>query len=155
MKLTSTIISVLLATSASAVLDKWAPWGKRDYACINAYSGPTDNSTIAPNWPIEIRFNRNSGRCDASLDHYPTAEYSLWLHNNPVRQPAGFVTSEYQVKLQDGIPSDAGSVTFELPDDLPEVGDDSVWYLRLNTYLPTAPQMPSLFNALGPFRLVR
>lgn len=36
---------------------------------------------------------------------------------------------------------DAGSVTFELPDDLPEVGDDSVWYLRLNTYLPTAPQV--------------
>lgn len=51
------------------------------------------------------------------------------------------MTSEYQVKLQDGIPSDAGSLTFELPDDLPEVGDDSVWYLRLNTYLPTAPQV--------------
>ncbi|KAL4787026.1 hypothetical protein BJX76DRAFT_354636 [Aspergillus varians] len=155
MKFTTTaLLTGLLATSASAAFDKWAPWGKRDYSCINAYSGPTENSSIAANWPVEIRFNRNSGRCDALYDGFANAEYTLFLYNNPVREQ-GFVQSEYQVKLQDGIPADAGSVTFSLPTDLPEVADDTVWYIRLATYLPTAPQSPSLFNALGPFRLVR
>ncbi|KAL4819768.1 hypothetical protein BDW67DRAFT_154093 [Aspergillus spinulosporus] len=153
MKLAAAVVTGLLATSASAAFDKWAPWGKRDYSCINAYSGPTENSTLTTGTPLEIKFNRNSGRCD-SLNDYPTGNYSLWLHNNPVRN-LGFVNSDYQVKIQDGISSDATSVTFTLPDDLPEVADDTVWYLRLDTYLPTAPQMPSLFNALGPFRIVR
>ncbi|CBF73856.1 hypothetical protein AN8086.2 [Aspergillus nidulans FGSC A4] len=153
MKLTAAVVTGLLATSTSAAFDKWAPWGKRDYSCINAYSGPTENSTLTTGTPLEIKFNRNSGRCD-SLNDYPTGNYSLWLHNNPVRN-MGFVNSDYQVKIQDGISSDATSVTFTLPDDLPEVADDTVWYLRLDTYLPTAPQMPSLFNALGPFRIVQ
>ncbi|KAL4882268.1 hypothetical protein BJY04DRAFT_187565 [Aspergillus karnatakaensis] len=154
MKLAAAVATGILATSASAAFDKWAPWGKRDYSCINAYAGPTENSTIAPNWPVEIRFNRNSGRCDSLYDQFPTGEYSLWLYNNPVRE-AGFVKSDYQVKLEGNIPSDAGSVTFTLPDDLPEVDDDTVWYLRLDTWLPTAPQTPTFFNALGPFRLQR
>ncbi|KAL4984429.1 hypothetical protein BDW68DRAFT_18896 [Aspergillus falconensis] len=154
MKFAASIVTGLLATSASAAFDKWAPWGKRDYSCINAYSGPTENSTLTTNTPLEIKFDRNSGRCDSSLNNYPASNYSLWLHNNPVRN-LGFVDSDYQVKIQDGIPSDATSVTFSLPDDLPEVDDDTVWYLRLDTVLATAPQMPSLFNALGPFRIVR
>ncbi|KAL4914670.1 hypothetical protein BDW62DRAFT_190077 [Aspergillus aurantiobrunneus] len=154
MKLPTAIISGLLVTSASAAFDKWSPWGKRDYPCINAYSGPTENSTIAANSPLEIHFNRNSGRCGSTFDNYPTSEYSLWLYNNPVREQ-GFVNWESRVKVQGEIPSDADSVTFSLPADLPEVEDDTVWYLRLDTTLPTAPQMPSFFNALGPFRIVR
>jgi hypothetical protein len=64
----------------------------------------------------------------------------VWLYNNPVREN-GFVKSDYQVKLVDGIPLDAGRVTISLPSDLPEVDDDTVWYLRLDTWLPTAPQV--------------
>ncbi|KAL2827958.1 hypothetical protein BDW59DRAFT_53301 [Aspergillus cavernicola] len=154
MKLTATLVSGLLATTASAAFDKWAPWGKRDYSCINVYQGVPENATLAPNWDVEIGFNRNSGRCGTLYDNFPSGNYSLWLHNNPVLD-MGFVKSDYQLKLQDGIPNTAGRITFSLPDDLPDVDDDTVWYLRLDTYLPTAPQMPSLFNAMGPFRLVR
>ncbi|KAL4929777.1 uncharacterized protein BDV17DRAFT_260981 [Aspergillus undulatus] len=155
MKLTAAITTGLLATSASAAFDKWAPWGKRDYSCINAYSGPTENSTLTTDLPLSIHFNRNSGRCDNDYyDQYPNGNYSLWLYNNPVRD-LGFVNADYRVKIQDGISPDAKSVSFQLPEDLPEVEDDTVWYLRLDTYLPTAPQMPSFFNALGPFRIVR
>lgn len=104
-----------------------------------------ENSTLTTGTPLEIKFDRNSGRCD-SLNDYPTGNYSLWLHNNPVRN-MGFVNSDYKVKIQDGISSDATSVIFTLPDDLPEVADDTVWYLRLDTYLPTAPQVrPLLCN---------
>ncbi|KAL2865016.1 uncharacterized protein BJX67DRAFT_383232 [Aspergillus lucknowensis] len=154
MKFTSALVSGLLATSASAAFDKWAPWGKRDYSCINVYQGVPENATLAANWPVEIGFNRNSGRCDAIYDQYPNSNYSVWLYNNPVRE-LGNVQADYQVRLRDGIPSDAGRVTVTLPSDLPEVDDDTVWYLRLDTWLPTAPQMPSFFNVQGPFRLVR
>ncbi|KAL4794987.1 hypothetical protein BDV19DRAFT_363866 [Aspergillus venezuelensis] len=155
MKFTAAITTALLATSASAAFDKWSPWGKRDYPCINAYSGPTENSTLTTATPLTISFNRNSGRCDNDYyDQYENGNFSLWLYNNPVHD-MGFVNADEQLKVQNGIPADATSVTFQIPSDLPEVNDDSVWYLRLDTYLPNAPQMPTFFNALGPFRIVR
>ncbi|KAL3458963.1 hypothetical protein BJX64DRAFT_210728 [Aspergillus heterothallicus] len=154
MKLTSALVTGLLATSASAVFDKWAPWGKRDYHCLNVYQGVPENASLAQNWPVEIGFNRASGRCDPIYDQFPTSNYSVWLYNNPVRVN-GFVQQDYRVKLVDGIPLDAGRVTIRLPSDLPEVDDDTVWYIRLDTWLPTAPQTPSFFNAQGPFTLTR
>ncbi|KAL4904348.1 hypothetical protein BDW74DRAFT_29536 [Aspergillus multicolor] len=155
MKFTAAVVTGLLATSASALFDKYQPWGKRDYSCINAYSGPTENSTIAAGTTVEIKFDRNSGRCDSYLDAYPAANYSLWLYNNPVSVMNG-VKSDAEIKIrQNDIPSNATSVTFTVPTDLPEVDDETVWYLRLSTSLNTAPQMPSLFSVLGPFRIVQ
>ncbi|KAL3476500.1 hypothetical protein BJX99DRAFT_141183 [Aspergillus californicus] len=155
MKLTTALASGLLATTASAAFDKWSPWGRRDYSCVNVYQGIPENATLAADANVDIAFNRNSGRCGDLYDQYPTSEYSLWLWNNPFRG-AGYVTTwDARVQVKDGIPADADSVTFSVPDDLPAVNDDTVWYLRLDTTVPDAPQYPSLFYAMGPFKIER
>ncbi|KAI9369546.1 hypothetical protein BJX61DRAFT_136858 [Aspergillus egyptiacus] len=153
MKLTATLLTGLLATSASAAFDKWSPWGKRDYSCVNILQGIPENATVAANTAIEIKFDRDSGRCDESLSAYPADNYNVWLYNNPVRNMG--ISWDAQVKVLGDVPADAGSMTVTIPDNLPEVEDDSVWYMRVDTVLATAPQMPSLFYAMGPFRIRR
>ncbi|OJJ58690.1 hypothetical protein ASPSYDRAFT_45086 [Aspergillus sydowii CBS 593.65] len=154
MKLTTTLVTGLLATTASATFDKWLPWGKRDYPCINVYQGIPENATLAAGTPVQIAFNRNTDRCtDSGLDQY-AGNYSVWLYNNPTRN-MGNLGYDAQAKVVDRIPGTAKNVTVTIPADLPKVEDDSNWYLRVDTVLVNAPQMPSLFNAQGPFRIVR
>ncbi|KAF9894794.1 hypothetical protein FE257_004415 [Aspergillus nanangensis] len=152
MKLTFALPTALLALGVAA-FDKNQPWGKRDYACVNAFQGIPDNSTVAPGTQINVKFNRaDTGRCDAYLNQYPGDPYSLWLYNNPVRN-LDVISFDQSIKITDGIAEADGCVTFTIPDNLPVVADDSVWYLRLSTSLSTAPQMPTLFNAAGPFAI--
>ncbi|KAI9924185.1 hypothetical protein AWENTII_003112 [Aspergillus wentii] len=150
MKFTASIIASALAVTASA-FDKNQPWGKRDYSCVNVYQGIPDNSTVAPGTKLDIRFNRVSSNCDDILNQYPGGNYSVWLYNNPVRAP-NTVNFDQSIKITDGIPEKDGAVTITIP-NVPAVKDDSVWYLRLGTDLPTAPQMPTLYNAAGPFTI--
>lgn len=134
------------------------------------YQGIPDHSTVAPGAEITLKFNRESTeRCDSSLSQYPGTPYYVWLVNNPVRN-RDFVSWDQRVKITDGVSEDGGEVTITIPDDLPAVNDDSVWYLRVDTVLSTAPQvslfqsmgsslgtnkvqMPSLFNVAGPFAI--
>lgn len=44
-------------------------------------------------------------------------------------------------------------MSITIPEDLPTVDDESVWYLRLSGSLSTAPQMPTIYNAAGPFTI--
>lgn len=46
-----------------------------------------------------------------------------------------------QIKIAGDIPESVGKVDVKIPKDLPQVKDGSVWYLRLDTSLPTAPQV--------------
>ncbi|KAL4804996.1 hypothetical protein BDV18DRAFT_23641 [Aspergillus unguis] len=153
MKLTTAILCGLYATTASAAFDKFLGWGKRDYPCINAYSGPTDNSTLSAGSTVEIQWDLNSGRCGNTYDGASTGNYSLWLYYNPVHD-LGFANWDHQITIDNAIPPGSNSVTFSIPTDLPADTDEMLWYLRLSTYLPDAPQIPSLFNILGPIRIV-
>lgn len=95
---------------------------------------------------IEIRFNRApTTRCPDPLSQYPGDQYSVWLYNNPVRD-RGAITFDQSIPLVDGIPESAGRVTATIPADLPGVNDTSLWYLRLDTTLSTAPQVGALPN---------
>ncbi|KAI9039429.1 uncharacterized protein KD926_009443 [Aspergillus affinis] len=153
MKLSAALSAALLAVSATAQFDKNLPWGKRDYACINVYQGIPDNSTVAPGAEVTLKFNRApNGHCDSSLSKYPGTPYAVWLYNNPVRN-RDVVSWDKRVKITDGVNEHNGKVTITVPKNLPTVKDDSVWYLRVDTVLSTAPQMPSLFNAAGPFAI--
>ncbi|RHZ61831.1 putative RAN small monomeric GTPase (Ran) [Aspergillus thermomutatus] len=147
MKISTAIISSLLAISASA-FDKYQPWGKRDYACINVYQGIPDNSTVAPGSQIELRFNRApTTYCPGPLSQYPGGEYNVWLYNNPVRVPNS-INFDQSIKIQDGIKEEDGKVTITVPGEIPAVNDDSVWYLRVQTVLETAPQTAFLHRYL-------
>lgn len=123
-------------------------WGKRDYPCVNVFQGIPDNSTVSPGSKITLEFNRAStSHCDDTLAKYPGSDYSLWLYNNPVRN-LDMIHFDQEIKITDGIPEKDGTVTFTIPENLPAVKDDSVWYLRLSTSLSTAPQV-SGFRAFG------
>ncbi|KAL4892015.1 hypothetical protein BDV59DRAFT_202916 [Aspergillus ambiguus] len=141
----------MLAIGAAA-FDKNLPWGKRDYPCVNVYQGIPDNSTIAMGTEITLKFNRQSTQCNEALNKYPGSPYSLWLYNNPVRH-LDDIDWDANVKLADKIAEKDGTVTFAIPRNLTAVKDNTVWYMRLSTVLATAPQMPSLFNAAGPFTI--
>ncbi|KAE8147828.1 hypothetical protein BDV25DRAFT_159550 [Aspergillus avenaceus] len=150
MKISAALSTALLAVSASAAFDKTIPWGKRDYNCVNVWQGIPDNSTIAPGAEINIKFNRDSPKCK-ELRSFPGSPYSVRLYNNPVRNPE--VSWDETVNVKGNITESDGAVSITIPTDLPEVADDSVWYLRLDTSLSTAPQMPTLFHAAGPFAI--
>ncbi|KAF7588108.1 hypothetical protein BBP40_006172 [Aspergillus hancockii] len=150
MKIAAALSTALMAVSASAAFDKNLPWGKRDYNCVNVFQGIPDNSTIAPGAEVTLKYNRNSKNCE-SLKQYPGDRYQVWLYNNPVRNPE--VHWDEQVQVKKDIPEQDGYVTIVIPQNLPAVNDDTVWYLRFSTSLSTAPQMPTLFNAAGPFTI--
>ncbi|KAF4216909.1 hypothetical protein CNMCM8980_007959 [Aspergillus fumigatiaffinis] len=150
MKITAAIVSSLLAVSAAA-FDKNQPWGKRDYPCINVFQGLPDNATVGLGDKIEFRWNRNpTSHCPDPLCEYPGSDYKIVMYNNPQLGPSG-VTAEQTVILYGGIKEEDGKFRAQIPKSLPDVKDDSLWYLRIETVLETAPQMPSLFNAAGPF----
>ncbi|OJJ80334.1 uncharacterized protein ASPGLDRAFT_69435 [Aspergillus glaucus CBS 516.65] len=152
MKISAAIATAALAAGATA-FDKYLPWGKRDYSCVNVYQGVPDNSTVAPGTTIDIRFNRApTTNCEDPLAQYPGDYYSVWLYNNPVRN-LDTINYDHQVKLTDGFSEKDGKVSITIPEDLPTVDDESVWYLRLSGSLSTAPQMPTIYNAAGPFTI--
>ncbi|GLI79673.1 hypothetical protein PoHVEF18_008013 [Penicillium ochrochloron] len=152
MKFTGAVVASLLATSAAA-FDKYQPWGKRDYACVNVYQGIPDNSTVTAGQTVHLRFNRApTTHCSDPLAQYPGSNYTVFLYNNPVRN-LDTIHFDAQIKIAGDIPESAGKVDVKIPKDLPQVKDGSVWYLRLSTALVTAPQMPTLYNAAGPFTI--
>ncbi|KNG83214.1 hypothetical protein ANOM_008919, partial [Aspergillus nomiae NRRL 13137] len=153
MKISAAISTALLAVSAAA-FDKNQPWGKRDYNCVNVFQGIPDNSTVAPGAEINIKFDRKSQNCE-TLTQYKGSDYSLYLYNNPVRNLDTIKFDKEIAIRQHDIPEQDGAVTITIPsqEELGTVADDSVWYLRLSTSLNDAPQMPTLFNAAGPFAI--
>ncbi|QQK42024.1 hypothetical protein Pdw03_4878 [Penicillium digitatum] len=154
MKFTTAIIASLVGTS-TALFSKDQPWGKRDYACVNVYQGIPDNSTVSAGQTVRVHFDRQpTGRCPDPLSQYPGSDYGVWLYNNPVRK-LDTISFDKSIKITGGIKEKAGLVDVTIPKDLPQVKDGSLWYLRIDTSLSTAPQMPSLFNAAGPFTVVR
>jgi hypothetical protein len=75
---------------------------------------------------IEFRWNRNpTSHCPDPLCEYPGSDYKIVMYNNPQLGPSG-VTAEQ---------------TAQIPKSLPDVKDDSLWYLRIETVLETAPQV--------------
>ncbi|CDM38287.1 hypothetical protein DTO013E5_8706 [Penicillium roqueforti] len=153
MKFTAAIIAALAGTS-TALFTKDQPWGKRDYACVNVYQGIPDNSTVTAGQTVRVRFNRKpTGRCPDPLTQYPGDAYNVWLYNNPVRH-LDTISFNQSIRIASGINETAGVVDVTIPKNLPAVEDASLWYLRIGTSLPTAPQMPTLFNAAGPFTVI-
>ncbi|KAJ5491339.1 hypothetical protein N7539_002906 [Penicillium diatomitis] len=152
MRFPTAVTAGLLATGVTA-FDKYQPWGKRDYSCINVYQGIPENATVTAGQEIELRWNREpTTHCTNPLAEYPASNYSIWLWNNPQRVPNS-IHDDAQVKVVNNIPASANKVSIQIPTDLPKVKDESVWYLRLDTTLATAPQMPSIFSAAGPFTI--
>ncbi|KAJ5578570.1 uncharacterized protein N7459_007534 [Penicillium hispanicum] len=152
MKFSTAMVTSYLAASAIA-FDKWQPWGKRDYACINVYQGLPDYSTVTPGQTVHLRFNRQpTSHCADPLAQYPVDKYGIWLYNNPVRN-LDTIAFNQSIKIAEGIDGTAGVVDVTIPADLPKVQKGDAWYLRLDTSLSTAPQMPTLYNAAGPFTI--
>ncbi|KKK19864.1 hypothetical protein AOCH_000569 [Aspergillus ochraceoroseus] len=140
MKLTAALTTTLMATSSSATLfDKWSPWGKRDYACINVVQGIPENATIAAGTTVDIVFDRHSGRCSIP-DDAKAGPYNVWLANNPVIVPNG-VHTDYYAKIAGPFPESEGRISVTIPRDLPAVQAETLWYLRLDTDLPDTPQV--------------
>lgn len=130
MKISTVIISSLLAISASAFdkcQRKSSPtsssppaqdspihsiaWGKRDYFCITIYQGIPDNSTVAPGTQLELRFNRApTTHCPNPLTQYPGSDYKVLLYNDPVRGP-NYVTFDQSIMIHKGIKEEDGKAT--------------------------------------------
>ncbi|KAJ5991938.1 hypothetical protein N7451_007662 [Penicillium sp. IBT 35674x] len=152
MKISTTIITSALVASATA-FDKWQPWGKRDYSCLNVYQGIPDNSTLSPGQTVSLHFNRApTTHCPDPLAKYPTGTYGVWLYNNPVRD-RDTISFAQSIKIEQGINATCGHIYVKIPAKLPAVQHGDLWYLRLDTSLDTAPQMPTVYNAAGPFSI--
>lgn len=98
------------------------------------------------------------------------------------------ISFDQSIKITSGIKEKAGVIDVTIPKNLPQVKEGSLWYLRVQTSLSTAPQvclnslvlfargvisiaagcrylrvdasanfmqMPSLFNAQGPFTVAK
>lgn len=107
------------------------------------FQGIPDNATLVPGQTVQLRFNRApTTHCSDPLAKYPTSKYGygVWLYNNPVRD---LDTIDYSasVKIAQGINATSGVVNVKIPTNLPHVKDETVWYLRLDTSLDTAPQV--------------
>lgn len=88
-----------------------------------------------------MKFNRHTTtHCSDALTKYPGSDYSLWLYNNPRQIPNGFGYDQ-RIQITTGIKESSGKTTFTVPKNLPAVKDKTVWYLRLDTSLDTAPQV--------------
>ncbi|KAJ5221890.1 uncharacterized protein N7469_010777 [Penicillium citrinum] len=147
--------AVFLASLAASVtaFDKWQPWGKRDYSCINVFQGIPDHAAVKEGQTVHLRFDRQpTVHCSDPLAKYPAGEYSVWLYNNPVRDRDN-IKYDKQIKIASGISAKANSVDIKIPANIPKVNNKDVWYLRLDTTLVSAPQMPSIYNAAGPFTI--
>ncbi|KAJ6111003.1 hypothetical protein N7486_003238 [Penicillium sp. IBT 16267x] len=152
MRISAAIITSALVVSVAA-FDKWQPWGKRDYSCLNVYQGIPDNSTLSTGQTVSLHFNRApTTHCPDPLAKYPTGTYGVWLYNNPVRNRDTISFTE-SIKIEQGINATCGHIYVKIPEKLPAVQDESLWYLRLDSSLDTAPQMPTVYNAAGPFSI--
>ncbi|KAJ5786690.1 uncharacterized protein N7503_011902 [Penicillium pulvis] len=152
MKISAAIITSALVASATA-FDKWQPWGKRDYSCLNVYQGIPDNSTLSPGQTVSLHFNRApTTHCPDPLAEYPTGTYGVWLYNNPMRD-RDTISFAQSIKIEQGINATCGHIYVKIPAKLPAVQHGDLWYLRLDTSLDTAPQMPTVYNAAGPFSI--
>lgn len=90
---------------------------------------------------MRVHFDRKpTGRCPDPLNQYPGSDYSVWLYNNPVRK-LDTISFDQSIKITGGIKEKAGLVNVTIPKDLPKVKDSSLWYLRIDTSLSTAPQV--------------
>lgn len=120
-------------------------WGKRDYSCVNVYQGIPDYSTVTAGQTVHLRFNRKpTSHCTDPLNKYPADKYSVWLYNNPVRN-LDTINFDKRIQIASGISGSAGVVDVTIPKNLPQVKDGSLWYLRIDTSLSTAPQVCSSF----------
>lgn len=118
-------------------------WGKRDYSCLNVYQGIPDNSTLSPGQTVSLHFNRApTTHCPDPLANYPTGTYGVWLYNNPVRD-RDTISFAQSIKIEQGINATCGHIYVKIPAKLPAVQHVDLWYLRLDTYLETAPQVCS------------
>jgi len=115
---------------------------------VNVYQGIPDYSTVTAGQTVHLRFNRKpTSHCTDPLNKYPGDKYSVWLYNNPVRD-RDTINFDERMQIASGIAESAGVVDVKIPEDLPQVRNDSVWYLRLDTALSTAPQVCSRFHQL-------
>jgi hypothetical protein len=96
---------------------------------------------------VHLRFNRApTTHCTDPLAKYPGSNYTVFLYNNPVRN-LDAIHFDAQIKIAGDIPESAGKVDVKIPKNLPKVKDGSVWYLRLDTTLATAPQVSNFFGS--------
>ncbi|KAJ5523914.1 hypothetical protein N7494_010564 [Penicillium frequentans] len=138
MKLSAAIITSALVASATA-FDKW--------------QRIPDNSTLSPGQTVSLHFNRApTTHCPDPLAKYPTGTYGVWLYNNPVRD-RDTISFAQSIKIEQGINATCGHIYVKIPAKLPAVQHGDLWYLRLDTSLDTAPQMPTVYNAAGPFSI--
>lgn len=102
---------------------------------------------------VHLRFNRKpTSHCADPLNKYPADKYSVWLYNNPVRN-LDTINFDKRIQIASGISGSAGVVDVTIPKNLPQVKDGSLWYLRIDSSLPTAPQVCSdCSDAVGIFR---
>jgi hypothetical protein len=108
---------------------------------VNVYQGIPDYSTVSAGQTVHLRFNRKpTSHCPDPLNKYPGDKYSVWLYNNPVRN-LDTINFDQRIQIASGIPESAGVINVKIPKDLPKVKDGSVWYLRVDTTLSTAPQV--------------
>jgi hypothetical protein len=108
---------------------------------VNVYQGIPDYSTVSAGQTVHLRFNRKpTSHCTDPLNKYPGDKYSVWLYNNPVRN-LDTINFDQRIQIASGIPESAGVIDVKIPKDLPKVKDGSVWYLRVDTTLSTAPQV--------------
>lgn len=90
---------------------------------------------------IKVRFDRKpTAHCADPLSKYPGTEYSVWLYNNPVRDRDN-IHFDQSIKITSGFKEKAGAVDVTIPKNLPEVENGSLWYLRVQASLSTAPQV--------------
>lgn len=120
-------------------------WGKRDYACINVYEGIPESATLTPGQSVQLRFNRHAtSHCSDPLAKYPAGKYNIFLYNNPVRN-LDVIDYDQSIKIATQVDGTSGTINVKIPSNLPKVKNDTVWYLRLDTDLATAPQVCFFF----------
>lgn len=129
-------------------------WGKRDYYCLNTIQGIPESSTLSPGDHINIHFNRNpTEHCSNPLTEFPGSDYKLWLVNAPTRN-LDTINFEHSVIFRKEVDEAKGTVGWTVPKNLPKVEDSSLWYLRLDATLATAPQVNTLSSLEGYIFLV-
>ncbi|KAK2763944.1 hypothetical protein FQN54_009563 [Arachnomyces sp. PD_36] len=154
MKFTAAIITGLLAANASAAFDKYAPWGKRDYYCLNVIQGIPEGTTLTSGDVINIKWNREAtALCSDPQADSPASDYKFWLVNDPIRD-RDTIDFYGEIIIREGIDGENMEAVFTVP-DAPDARDNTAWYLRLDTTLAEAPQMPSHYSVAGPFTIVQ
>ncbi|KAJ5912500.1 hypothetical protein N7504_001383 [Penicillium tannophilum] len=162
MKISAAIITSALVASATA-FDKWqrtylTPLQSNSFQTTDKPKQHGENESpitllSPPGQTVSLHFNRApTTHCPDPLANYPTGTYGVWLYNNPVRD-RDTISFAQSIKIEQGINATCGHIYVKIPAKLPAVQHGDLWYLRLDTYLETAPQMPTVYNAAGPFSI--